>query len=177
MRVLLVVAALFTGACSVETNGGAADSHGGYRLEVRASEAEQIYLVTAPDGRVAAARAQDGQSTLLGASDIRALAPPMARNTTAGDDNHTVSIHAPGFSLQASGDDEGKSDGGQAHLSMNAGGQSIEIDADSDTGDASDGRAHVVIAGADEKTARDFIAHADKLSPAVQAQMLSQVGL
>jgi hypothetical protein len=43
-------------------------------------------------------------------------------------------------------------------------------------GDADD-VAFVRITGADEETARDFITDADELSPAVQAQMLAELGL
>ena len=52
----------------------------------------------------------------------------------------------------------------------------MQIDAHGDDGNSSHA-AHVLITGADEAGARNFITHADEISPAVQAQMLAALGL
>lgn len=180
MRGALFALAVLCAACSPLSG-----HKGGYNLEIRASDDAQIFLVTAPDGHVVGARASKGESAMMDDAAIHALAaaPPPAAATTSttststdtSTSTNTVSIQAPGVSIQASGDDNGKSDNGEAHVSVNLGGPAVQIDAHG-TGENS-GNAHVVINGVDAKTAREFITGADDLSPAVQAQMLAALGL
>ena len=180
MRRFLFVLAVVCAACSP-----LAGHKGAYNLEIRASEDAQFFLVTTPDGHVVGARASKGESAMMDDAAVHALlaAPPVAATTSAtgtstgastNTNTNTVSIQAPGVSIQASGDDNGKGDNGDAHVSLNVGGPSIQIDAHGNGEDS--GNAHVVINGVDAKAARDFIVHADALSPAVQAQMLAALG-
>ncbi len=105
MRALIVGLAIFAAACSVETNG----RHGGYVVDIRAVENDAVYVVTAPDGRVAAARVHEGTSAMLDQHALQqALAAMPAPSTNPRYDDHEVSIRAPGFSLQASGNDDDK---------------------------------------------------------------------
>lgn len=181
MRGFLFALAVLCAACSP-----LAGHKGGYNLEIRASDDVQFFLVTAPDGHVVGARATSkGESALMDDAAIHALLaapPPAAAITTSATgtsaatstNTNTVSIQAPGVSIQASGDDNGKGDNGDAHVSLNVGGPAIQIDAHGNGEDG--GNAHVVINGVDAKAARDFIVHADGLSPQVQAQMLAALG-
>jgi hypothetical protein len=205
MRILIVGLALLAAACSVETGRGG--SHGGgYTVDIRAVENSAIYVVTAPDGRVASARSQNGTSAILDPQALQqAIAALPAPATNPRYDDHQVSIQAPGFSLRASGDDDGK-DGdaaadtdhapattttpasgekpvagstdndvhGRGHVSMNIGGFSLDAEGDGDEGN---GRAHVHLAGLSARDARHFITEADELSPQVQSQMLTALGL
>lgn len=106
MRALFVGLAIFAAACSVETNGR---HGGGYVVDIRAVENDAVYVVTAPDGRVAAARVHEGTSAMLDQHALQqALAAMPAPSTNPRYDDHEVSIRAPGFSLQASGNDDDK---------------------------------------------------------------------
>jgi hypothetical protein len=181
MRLWLAASvAMFLAACGdvdIHANGagGGADP-GGYTLEVRAADNEQIFLVTAPDGHTVAARAADGVSALMDDAAIHALAaePPAPANA---DMQQAVSVRAPGLNLSVSGDPDRKGEDGSGRVSINIGGHGIEVNADDGGPGDADGRAHVRITGVPESDARDFIAKADQLSPAVQAQMLAALGL
>ncbi len=218
MRALIVGLAIVAAACSVETNG----RRGGYTVDIRAVDNDAIYVVTAPDGRVAAARSHEGTSAMLDQHALQqALAAMPAPSTNPRYDDHEVSIRAPGFSLQASGNDDDKpGDGaddaanangaananrsananssahdatatpasgekpttdadshdvhGRGHVTMNIGGFSFEAEGNGDDGD---GRASVHFAGLSARDARHFITDADELSPQVQSQMLTALGL
>jgi hypothetical protein len=203
MRAWIVGLAILAAACSVETNGRG--GHGGYTVDIRAADNDAVYVVTGPDGRVAAARAHEGTSAMLDPQALQqALAAMPAPATNSRYDDHQVSIRAPGFSLQASGDDDdansaggparhdqpvtttpassqkpaASSDGsdqhGRGHVTMNIGGFSMEADGNGDDGN---GRAHVHFAGLSAHDARHFITDADELSPEVQTQMLAALGL
>src|SRR5215475_9136054 len=112
MRALIVGLAIFAAACSVETNG----RHGGYTVDIRAVENDAVYMVTAPDGRVAAARVHDHTSALLDQHALQqALAAMPAATTNPRYDDHNVSIRAPGFSLDASGNDDDDKGSASAH--------------------------------------------------------------
>lgn len=177
MRALIIGLALFAAACdgTVIVDGDNDGEGGGYRLEVRASEGEQTYAVTAPDGRVVAARAAGGASALLDRDGLRALAAAAPIETSAPE---VMSLRLPGFEMSINArDDDASGDSGAVALSIGAEGQRIEVNAyEGGPGDADD-RAHVLITGADEAAVRDFIRAADTLSPAVQAQMLAELGL
>jgi hypothetical protein len=172
-------------ACALAACGAAPPADGalgaGYTLIVRADEAERTYVVAHEDGRIAAARvAEGGEAALLGQRDARAMlaAPTRLADVDAADEK--VAIDMPGFSLKVSGgeDAEGAATNEPEHarVSLSLGGKGVEVDAlDGEGGETE--RANVRISGADEKAARDFIAHADELPPAVQAEMLEVLGL
>jgi hypothetical protein len=170
MRFMLAAAAaILLVGCGVEVNhnqsGGESAPVEGYILDVRAADDVQIFMVTAPDGRVVAGRAENGVSALMdeaGIQSIAAIGPPPETPSQ-------VSIRAPGVSISVNGDDAG----GGGSVSINAGGHSVDVRADEGDTD----RASVRIAGVDADAARDFIAKADELSPQVQAQMLAALGL
>ena len=200
MRAWIVGLAILAAACSVETNGRG--GHGGYTVDIRAADNDAVYIVTAPDGRVAAARSHEGASAMLDPQALQqALAAMPAPSTNARYDDHQVSIRAPGFSLQASGDDDDEANAdshdhqttttsasgekpaagstsndqhGRGHVSMNIGGFSMDAEGNSEDGN---GRAHVHFAGLSAHDARHFITEADELSPQVQSQMLAALGL
>jgi hypothetical protein len=191
MRFLVVLAAIFVTACSVNVNG---KGHGGYSFEIRAVGDTHVYVVRGPDGKMAAARSGGGESALLNADELQhALAAmPAPHGGPAADDNggQTVSINAPGFHLRASGDDNSDDadttthaatshgdHGGNAQISMNIAGFSMNVDADDGGPGDADDRAHVSVSGLSEHDARRFIAEQDDLSPQVQSQMLAALGL
>lgn len=182
--ILAAVAALALMGCKNEGKSGEsaaaeAAAHG-YRMEVRAANEEQIYLVTAPDGRITAAHAGHGASALIDTSAAQRLA---AVPTGTADAPEVVSMRFPGFELHinANKDENGDvngDDNGQVRLSMGTGeGQRIEVNANEGGPGDEDDNAHVLITGADADAARDFINDADDLSPEVKSQMLTAVGL
>jgi len=180
---IAAVAALALMGCKDDAKGAenaAASAPHGYRMEIRAANNEQIYLVTAPDGRVTAAHAGNGASALMDANSAQRLA---AVPTGASNAPEVVSMRFPGFDLHinANKDENGdvsSDNNGQVQLSMGTGnGQRVEINAnEGGPGDADD-NAHVLVTGADADAARDFINDQDELSPEVKSQMLTAVGL
>ncbi len=180
MRGFLFALAVLCAACSP-----LAGHKGGYNLEIRASDDVQFFLVTAPNGHIVGATASKGVSALMDDAAIHALlatpAAPAAGTTSAtststSTDTNTVSIRAPGLSIQASGDDNDKSDHGDAHISMGGGNNGPGIQIDAHGNGENSGNAHVVINGVDAKTARGFIEQTDELSPEVKAQMYAALG-
>lgn len=174
MRVWIAGLALMATACdaSVQSGGGATmPDASGYTLEIRATDAEQLYVVTAPDGTSVGARAAGGASALMDAGGMQAFAeapPPEPMGEEA------LAFRAPGLSLSITGDGDADGDGGGA-VAINVGGQSINVNAH-EGGEGGD-RAHVRIAGVSAQDARDFIVEADEISPAVQSQMLAALNL
>ena len=213
MRALIVGLAILAAACSVETGKG--PHHGGYAVDIRANGNDQIYVVTAPDGRVAAAHAHDGVSAMLDSQALQqALASMPAPASNPRYDDHQVSIRGPGFSLQASGDDndtesadasdrqatatpaaapgatpaaspvsgekpavQHTDEHSRGHVTMNIGGFGLNVNADEGGPGDGDDRAQVRLTGLSAHDARKFITDADELSPQVQAQMLTALGL
>lgn len=175
MRIVAALAAMvFAASCSVDPDSGEFETglnEGGYTLEARVSDTEQVFLVTAPDGRQTAGRAVEGASALMDASAIQALADAPIET---GQHQEVFGLRLPGVDLSVRGDADGSGDGGS--VSLDIGGQSVEIDAQDGGVNGSD-RANIRITGVDEAEAREFIAKADQLSPGVQAQMLAQLGL
>lgn len=186
MRALWIAAlVLLSAGCSVETTK-AIHADGGYAVEVRANGDDQVFMVTGPHGQAVAARAHDGASALLSAAELQqALAtmpappsPPLANADNA------VSISAPGFSLHVTGDNtaqqpagkgEGDNTGRRGDITMNIGGFGMHVNADD--GGAGGDRAQVRLTGLSAQDVHRFITGADELSPAVQAQMLTALGL
>jgi hypothetical protein len=177
MRFLFAALALGAAACSSDINIGDAAPGEGYTLEVRANAAEQTYMVTGADGRMVAARASDGVSSLLDANGVQALAATPAPTSDAPE---VMSMRLPGFEMKI-GAEDGNPDGGDANVDISIGGadgQRIHVNADEGaTADDGDDRAHVLITGADETAVRDFIRDAEELSPEVKSQMLAALGL
>ena len=175
MRVVLTAfVALLVAACvEAKPSGELAGGAEGYTLEIRASEAEQVYLITAPDGETVAGRAVDGVSTLMDSAAIQALAavPAISEDQR----QEVVALRLPGLNLSVSGDPSGKGEQG-GRVSIDIGDHSVEVNAD-EGGPGEADRAHVLIRGVPESEVREFIAKADQLSPAVQAQMLAELGL
>jgi hypothetical protein len=180
MRQWIVALVLGVGACdgAIEAGGDASEAaRGGYTLEVRVDEGAQTYLVVAPDGRIVGGRAADGASALMDSDRARALA---AESPPQGEDlPEVISMRFPGFEMSISGDEEDKNgDRGQVRMSVGgAEGHNITVNADEGGPGDADDRAYVRITGADEDAVREFISEADALSPAVQAQMLAELGL
>lgn len=173
MRVWIAGLALLAAACDSappSADGGAPAAQSGYVLEVHATDGEQTYVVTAPDGATVGARAAGGASALMDASAMQAFAatPPPEPVT-----DPAVSFRAPGLSLAISGDETADGEGGNVAIAV--GGQTINVDAQ-DGGETGD-RAHVRIAGVSAQDARDFINEAEELSPEVRTQMLAALNL
>jgi hypothetical protein len=178
MRLLIAGLAFAAAACSgdISVDGGDAASGEGYTLEVRATGAEQTYLVTAPDGRVVGARAAEGASALMNSDRARALAgdPPPQGDPPP----EVMSLRFPGVDMQISAEESGADgDSGRANVSIGAGGHNIVVHADEGGPGEADDRAYVRITGADEGTVRDFISDAEELSPQVKAEMFAELGL
>lgn len=175
MRALIVGLAVVAAACSADVNVDRASSGGGYTLEVRATQGEQTYLVTAPDGRVVAARAAEGASALMDADRAQAMAadPPPQGETPP----EVMSMRVPGFEMKINAEGDGNDENGRAAVSIGADGQNIVVNADEGGPGEADDRAHILITGADEATAREFIQDAEELSPEAKAQMLAELGI
>ncbi|MGE0187363.1 MAG: hypothetical protein AB7Q23_16395 [Hyphomonadaceae bacterium] len=183
MRALIALAALGLaawGLAACDAAGdlaggpGGGDGAGGYSVEIRALQSAQTYIVTAPDGRVVAARAAEGASALLDAAATRALG--VAETASAPDAPEVFALRFPGVDVSIAAD-ETSPDSASARVAINAGGHSVLVNAnEGGPGDADD-HANVRITGMSEADVREFIAKADELSPSVQARMLADLGL
>jgi hypothetical protein len=180
MRAVIAVLALALAACdaSVDTGNGdqSAAATEGYTMVIRATEGEQTYLITGPDGRTVGARAAEGASALMDAPRAQALIgepPPRMEDVP-----EVMSLRLPGFEMSIGGTEgETGDDSGQVKLSIGEGNQRVEVRADEGGPGEADDRAFVRITGADEEAVREFIAEADELSPEVKTQMLAGLGL
>jgi len=173
---ILMVVALAACEGAVDSKGEPSAAAEGYTLEIRASELEQTFLVTAPDGRVVGARAAEGASALMDADRARAMFadPPPAQDAAP----EVMSLRVPGFEMSVGANEEGaEGDHGQVRIAFGDGAQRIEVNANDGGPGENDDRAFVRITGADAEAVREFIAEADQLSPEVQAQMLTELGL
>jgi len=181
MRWLMAIAALgLVAACDgsdVTVDGVELGEPGGYTIEVRASEVDQTYLITTPDGRTIGARAADGASMLMDQPRAQALAAePPPRNTE--EVPQVMSLRVPGFEMTIGGtEDDANGEHGQVSMRIGGGDQTVVVHADEGGPGEADDRAFVRITGADEQAVREFIAEADELSPTVQAQLLGELGL
>lgn len=155
------------------------NGRGGYTLQVVGDDAAQVYIVTAADGRTAAAKVEGEVSTLLGPAEAQNLVAGQQAAMAAasadkggGKDGDQVNIQVPGFSLQVSGDE---SNGDRGKVRMKAAGFDLDVNSDDDgTGNE---RAVVRIGGVDADSAREFIDGADGLSAETRAQMRAKLGL
>jgi hypothetical protein len=176
MRFAIIAVAALAGACTDVNIDGASSGSEGYVLEVRASGAEQTYLVTTPDGRVVAARAAEGASALMNSDRARALAddpPPQGEAPP-----EVMSLRLPGMQMQINAEED-SGDGDNARVALSFGGQegNIVVNADEGGPGDADDRAYVRITGADPDAVREFIEGAEELSPDVKAQMLAELDL
>jgi len=175
MRILIIVMAALAGACTADVDGAAAPGDG-YILEVRASAAEQTYLITTPDGRVVGARAAEGASALMNDDRARALAsdpPPQGELPP-----EVMSLRLGGFEMNINAEeDDAGGDSGRVAISLGGDDRNIVVNADEGGPGEADDRAYVRITGVDVATVRDFIQDAEELSPEVKAEMLAELGL
>lgn len=181
MRILIAALALGAlAACdgSVETaREGETDAAAfGYIMEVRASSAEQTYLITTPDGRTVGARAADGASAMMNEARAQALAanpPPEGEELP-----EVMSLRLPGFSMSIAGhDNDGETENSRVNLSIGAGRETVVVRADEGGPGDADDRAYVRISGADEDGVREFIEEQEELSPEVKAQLRAALGI
>lgn len=177
MRLLLLalVAPFILAACdaSYSSSESAQEPAGGYRLEVRAVQGVQTYIVTAPDGRQVASRAAEGVSALLDNEAIERLGVAEPLNP---DQPEVFAMRLPGVNISVAADEDNpNSDSATVHI--NAGGRTVHVDAEDGGPGENDDTANVLITGATEEDARDFINDADELSAEVKQQMLAAVGL
>ena len=169
---LALALAACDGAATDSTESEAAAP--GYTLEIRASGEAHAFLITAPDGRVVGARAAEGASALMDQDTLRKFSAAAPSDEQADPGREVVSLRLPGVSLSVSG---GEGGGESGRVSINADGHSVEVNANEGGPGESDDVANIRISGVDEAEVRDFIAKADELSPAVQAEMLAALGL
>jgi len=172
---LFGVTACSPGKIEVGTDNGetvVVNGRGGYSLQLVGSDSRQIYIVTAPDGRSAAAKVEGEVSSLLGSAEAQNLISTnqaaLATDAPAGED---VNISLPGFSLKVT---ESGPNGESGRVKMKAMGFDLDVDARNTAGAE---RAVVRIGGADAKSAREFIEGADGLSAETREEMLRKVGL
>jgi hypothetical protein len=150
------------------------DPAGGYTLEVRADEDEQTYIVTAPDGRQTASRISGGASALLDANAIQGLGDMQPLNAEA--QPEVFALRMPGVNISVAADADNPNSE-SATVRVNAAGRSVHVDADEGGPGDADDRANVLITGASETDARDFINDAEDISVDVKTQMLAALGL
>lgn len=177
MRFLLLALAapLILAACDASSSSTTSTQEpaGGYRLEVRAVQGVQTYIVTAPDGRQTASRATQGVSALLDAQDIQRLGVAEPLNS---DQPEVFALRLPGVDISVAADEDNpNSDSATVHI--NAGGRTVHVDAEDGGPGENDDTANVLITGATEEDARDFINDAEEISTEVRSQMLAAVGL
>lgn len=176
---IAMVAAAVLAACGPMTfsDGGveaSSEGGGGYTLEVRADETQQTFLVRGPDGRVVGARAAESNSLLMDEQALAGLGdPPRLLNE---DTPEVFALRLPGVDISVAAD-ESSPNSESARVRINAGGRQVHVDADEGGPGNADDRANVVITGASEQDAREFINDADELSADVKQQMLAGLGL
>lgn len=158
----------------VSVKAGAAEGEG-YHLQVLDIEENvQVFLVTAPDGRQAAARKAGDVSEVLTAEDAKALIEKHGKALAAvagAPGGEEVKIKIPFLGIEVNQPD---GEGGPAQVSVNAGGAKVEVNT---TGDGPGELAHVRISGVGAKDAGEFIDDIEGLSAEVKAQMKKDLGL
>jgi hypothetical protein len=178
MRALIAAVALaFVAACdgSVGTESLEGGPESGYSVEIRANGDQQTFLVRAPDGRTVGSQVVDGVSSLMDEASVQSLAASAAPTGEPADE--VMALRVPGFSMNIAADENPEGEQGRAQINMNAGNFNMSIDADEGAIGEGDDRAVVRFSGFDEEAIRQFIADADDLSPATQAEMLAGLGL
>jgi|GEM_PF-2345794 len=180
-----IIAALALGAlaaCDGTTSetGAAGDaqtpSTSGYTMEIRASSAEQTYIIVAPDGRTVGARAAETASAMMDAGRAQAL---FADPPPEGEEMPEVfAMRLPGFSMSVAGtEDDGDGENGRVNLNIGGDGQNVIVRADEGGPGEEGDRAYVRITGADEDAVREFIDEQEELSAEVKAEMRTALGL
>ena len=161
-----------TGSLEKEVSEHAAEPGEGWTMQVLGTDANQVYVVTGPDGKTAAARVQDGVSAMIPDDEAQTLLSEAQTALSRDLPDEKVSIAAPGVSIKVAADDT--EDGGRGSVRIAVGGVNIAVDGDDAAGD---GRGTVRIAGVDGEAAHKFIDEAEGLSPEVKQQMREKLGI
>jgi hypothetical protein len=161
-----------TGSLETDVSENAAAPGEGWTMQVLGTEANQIYVVTGPDGKTAAARVQGGVSAMIPDGEAQTLMSEAQTAFSRDLPDEKVSIAAPGVSIKVAGDES--VEGGRGSVRIAVGGVSIDVDGDDSSGD---GRGTVRIAGVDGEAAHKFIDEAEGLSPDVKRQMREKLGI
>lgn len=146
----------------------------GWTMQVLGEADDQVFLVTGPDGKTAAARAAGGKSTLMADAEAQALLAEAQTAFAADLPDEKVSIEAPGVSIKVSANDDATGGNERGAVRIAVGGISINVDGDDAGGN---GRGTVRIAGVNAEAAHKFIDDAEDLSPEVKRQMREKLGL
>lgn len=179
-----LVAALAWG-CSAEYQAGRTGGREGepqeapatetYTIEIFASAAERLYLITdASDGTRAAVRVAEGAAARIEPAEARALL--AERQGVVGEaPRETVALSLPGFSLRVEANASDFS-GESARIMLDVAGQQVEVNA-ADAASGPSGEALVRLAGVSAEETREFIVAEDGIDPGVQQQLLDELGL
>lgn len=180
MRIQVLFAALAigllsacTGSLEKEVSEHEAAPGEGWTMQVLGTDANQVYLVTGPDGKTAAARVQDGVSALIPDGEAQTLMSEAQTAFSSDLPDEKVSIAAPGVSIKVAGD-EGADGNGRGSVRIAVGGVNIDVNGDDAAGN---GRGTVRIAGVNGEAAHKFIDEAEGLSPEVKRQMREKLGI
>jgi hypothetical protein len=175
-----LVAALAWG-CSAEYQAGRTGGREGepqeapatetYTIEIFASAAERLYLITdASDGTRAAVRVAEGAAARIEPAEARALL--AERQGVVGEaPRETVALSLP---VEANASD--LSGGESARIMLDVAGQQVEVNA-ADAASGPSGEALVRLAGVSAEETREFIVAEDGIDPGVQQQLLDELGL
>ena len=169
MRRLVAILFFMITACAPP----AQEEGGGYDVTVFASGRHQLVVVTAPDGRSAAAQASGESSALLPWEETRMAVRAVERFERQDEDN-PVRFEAPGVRVRASEEKQRKPEGGAdpASLTLELGNLGFNL-----TADDRHALVQTRLRELSESNARRFILDADRLSPAVRDQMLGALRL
>jgi len=179
------VAALAWG-CSAEYQAGRTGGREGepqevpatetYTIEIFASAAERLYLITdASDGTRAAVRVAEGAAARIEPAEARALL--AERQGVVGEaPRETVALSLPGFSLRVEANASDPSGGESARIMLDVAGRQVEVNA-ADAASGPSGEALVRLAGVSAEETREFIVAEDGIDPGVQQQLLDELGL
>jgi hypothetical protein len=146
-----------------------------YTIEIFASAAERLYLITdASDGTRAAVRVAEGAAARIEPAEARALL--AERQGVVGEaPRETVALSLPGFSLRVEANASDFS-GESARIMLDVAGQQVEVNA-ADAASGPSGEALVRLAGVSAEETREFIVAEDGIDPGVQQQLLDELGL
>jgi len=179
MRIKTLFAAFAAGllaACSMEkaVSEHAAAPGDGWTMQVLGEETNQVFMVTGPDGKRAAARVTGGESVMVADAEAQTLFADAQTALSRDPPDEKVSIQAPGVSIKVSADEDATGEAERGRVRIAVGGISIDVDGDEGSGD---GRGTVRIAGVNAEAAHKFIDEAEDLSPEVKRQMREKLGL
>lgn len=181
MRIQIILAALAAGlvtACTGDFREAVAEHEAaageGWTMQVLGEDTNQVYMVTRPDGKRAAARVTGSGSTMIADAEAQTLFAEAQTALSRDPPDEKVSIQAPGLSIKVSADEDATGEAERGRVRIAVGGVSIDVDGDEA---GSDGRGTVRIAGVNADAAHKFIEEADDLSPEVKRQMREKLEL